>query len=87
MQHEEITPEQCRAGRALIDWTQERLAEAAGVGLSTCKDLESGKRTPRRISMRALRKALEDAGVEFLGDGAQSEGGGPGVRLQPQTRK
>jgi hypothetical protein len=68
--------------QSFLDWTQERLAEAAAVGLSTCKDFEAGRLTPRQLGMRALRKTLEDAGVEFLGDSEQAAAGGPSVRLR-----
>ncbi|QZO02466.1 helix-turn-helix domain-containing protein [Chenggangzhangella methanolivorans] len=38
--------EQCRAARALLDWTQEELANAANLSLSTVRDFEKGRRTP-----------------------------------------
>ena len=59
---------QCRAARALLDWTQDQLAEAAGVGVSTVKLFEAGKRQPMRQNLEAMRRALEGAGVRFIGD-------------------
>ncbi|WP_315855070.1 helix-turn-helix transcriptional regulator [Chenggangzhangella methanolivorans] len=41
-----ISMEQCRAARALLDWTQEELANAANLSLSTVRDFEKGRRTP-----------------------------------------
>ncbi|NJL50680.1 MAG: helix-turn-helix transcriptional regulator [Blastochloris sp.] len=73
-----MTPAQCRAARALIDWTQPRLAEAARVGLSTVVDFERDRRIVSAEPREALRRALEEAGVEFIAE----NGGGPGVRLK-----
>ena len=39
----EMTPAQCRAGRALLDMSQTQLAELANLGLSTVVDFESEK--------------------------------------------
>lgn len=61
-------PEQCRAARALLDWSQSQLALAAGVGVSTVKLFEKGTRQPMRQNLEAMRRALEQAGVDFLGD-------------------
>lgn len=67
---------QCRAARALLDWTQPRLAEAAGVGLSTIVDFEKGRRVVSDEAVGKLATALEAVGVEFLNDGQPG-----GVRL------
>lgn len=73
-----LLPNQTRAARGLLDWTQGQLAEKAFVSLSTVKDFEAGRRTPTPASMAAIRSALEAAGVEFIAE----NGGGPGVRLR-----
>ncbi len=73
-----LTAAQLRAGRALLDWPQQRLAEAAEVGISTVRDFEAGRRNPYPASMSAMRRAMEAAGVEFIPE----NGGGPGVRLR-----
>ena len=72
-----LTPQQSRAGRGLLDWSQERLAQAAGVSLSTVRDFEKGRRTPIPNNLSAIRAALEAAGVQFIAE----NGGGAGVRL------
>jgi transcriptional regulator with XRE-family HTH domain len=67
-----MTPLQCRAGRAVLDWTQPQLASAAKVSLSTVIDYERSRRVVSRKAERAIRLALENAGVVFLnGDGVK----------------
>jgi predicted transcriptional regulator len=73
-----ITPAQCRAARGLIDWNQTELAQSAGVGLVTIRQLEAGVHEPRRATADVVRRALEAAGVEFI----DKNGGGAGVRLR-----
>jgi transcriptional regulator with XRE-family HTH domain len=72
---------QVRAARALIGWSQAKLAEKVGVPVSTINELEAG--APGRVVNEAaadkIRAALEAAGVIFL---PKEEGaGGIGVRL------
>ena len=77
-----ITPSQIRAARALMDWSQEQLAERASVGLSTIRDYEKERRGGDAAGAKLIRQALEDHGVVFLA----SEGDlGPGVRLVANT--
>jgi transcriptional regulator with XRE-family HTH domain len=76
-----VTPAQCRAARALLDWTQNDLAMAAQVGVVTLRQYEKGASQPRRAILAALSRALEEAGVRFI-----DRGGGPGVRLVEDGR-
>lgn len=69
----------CRAGRGMLNWTAEDLAAAAGLGLSTVWRYEGGA-SVRQSSVDAMRKALEDAGLEFIRIGGKSTKGGAGVR-------
>lgn len=78
-----LTPAQSRAGRALIEWSQEELAAASHLGLSTIRDFEKGRRVPTHNNLSAVRRALESAGVEFIGE----NGGGAGVRLRRNPSK
>jgi transcriptional regulator with XRE-family HTH domain len=71
-----LTPSQCRAGRALIDWSQQQLADASLVGNATIRNFESGRSGPQQSTLAALQRALEAAGVVFL-----DENGG-GVKLR-----
>ena len=68
-----MSPEQCRAARNWIEWSQDELAKAAGVGLSTVRDYEKGKRTPIGNNLAAIQRALEGMGISFSENGI----GGP----------
>jgi len=72
-----ITPAQCRAGRGLLDWTQQKLADQARVGVVTIRQLEAGTATPRRATLEVIQRAFERAGVELI-----SADGGLGVLLR-----
>ena len=75
-----LTSEQLRAARALLRWEQKDLAEASAVSLPTIKRLEAkpGPLGAYAMTVNALRRALEEAGIEFIPE----NGGGPGVRLR-----
>jgi transcriptional regulator with XRE-family HTH domain len=78
-----VIPAQCRAARALLDWTQDDLARSAEVGEVTLRQFERGATEPRRAILKALQGALEQAGVKFI---EANKGGGPGVRLREGGR-
>jgi len=75
-----ITAAQIRAGRALVRWTQEELAEAANISVPTLKRWEGSEGVPAAEpnNLAAARRALEKAGVVFIDE----NGGGAGVRLK-----
>jgi hypothetical protein len=62
----------------LLGWSQDELAKAARVGLSTVRELESLKRPGDTKAAADVRRALENEGVQFLPSGLD---GGPGVRI------
>jgi transcriptional regulator with XRE-family HTH domain len=76
-----MSPEQCRAARGWLAWTQQELAKRAGVGLSTVRDFEKGERTPIANNFAAIRRAIESAGIEFTDE----DGKPAGIRLRPST--
>jgi ribosome-binding protein aMBF1 (putative translation factor) len=61
-----MAPEQCRAARAWLNWSQGELAEKASVGLSTVKSFEGGLRTPIANNLTAMQRALETGGIEMV---------------------
>lgn len=76
-----ITPSQCRAARALLDWTQPDLVEATGLSAVTIRAFEKGG-AMRESNKTLLLLAFEKAGVQFIPE----NGGGAGVRLaRPST--
>lgn len=81
-----IEPEQLRAARSLLGWNQTKLADAAGLALTTIKRMEGADGTSRANAgnVWSVLKTLESAGIIFI----DSNGGGPGVRLRnPIERK
>lgn len=67
-----------RAARVLLGWSQADLAEKAGLARNSVVRLEDGTTDPRRSTLVAIQKVLEEGGVEFL----PKEGGkGQGLRL------
>jgi DNA-binding transcriptional regulator YiaG len=61
-----MTPEQSRAARGWLDWTQDDLAKAASVSLSTVRDFEKGRRVPIGNNLSAMKAALEAKGIGFV---------------------
>lgn len=76
-----LTPSQIRAGRALLGWSQQELADTAEVGLTTVRDYENERRAGHVGGLKAIREALLNAGVVFL-PGEPMGDLGPGVRLR-----
>jgi transcriptional regulator with XRE-family HTH domain len=75
-----ILPEQCRAARALLDWSQQDLARRAKVARKTVADFELRQVTPYARTLRDVVEAFESAGISFLA--AEENVAGPGVRLR-----
>ena len=66
-----MTPAQCRAARSLVKWTQDDLAAKAEVSVITIRNFEGEKSEPRRLTLSAMQRALEAAGIEFIPGGAR----------------
>jgi hypothetical protein len=73
-----LTASQCRAGRALIEWSQAQLSQSAAIDVQTVVDFEKRFRAPDETTRRRLRATLEAAGVVFIAE----NGGGAGARLK-----
>ena len=75
-----INSEQLRAARQLVRLTAEDLAKASGVGVATIRrfELMTGVPSGNARTVEALQKALEKAGIEFIGSPDER----PGVRLK-----
>jgi transcriptional regulator with XRE-family HTH domain len=75
-----VSIKQIKAARALLGWSQEQLADMAGISVPTVKRLEAadGILGGRPDTAQKLQEALEAAGIQFI----KENGGGPGVRLR-----
>jgi predicted transcriptional regulator len=78
-----ITSGQMRAARALLGIDQRQLAELAGLSVPTIQRMEASDGTVRSNveSLVKVVDALSRAGIELIAEGAISQGGGRGVRL------
>jgi predicted transcriptional regulator len=79
------TIRQIKAARALLGWSQSDLARRSGISEPTIARLESvdGKLGGREETVRKIRAALENGGIEFI----HENGGGLGVRLRKRQQK
>ena len=75
---------QIRAARAILGWSQGKLARAAGIGLATLQRIEQNEGVVRGnfSTILKIQKVLEQAGIKFSDD----EAGEIGVSLQKDTR-
>jgi transcriptional regulator with XRE-family HTH domain len=76
-----FTRAQCRAARALLNWSQEDLVVRAKITKKTIADFERGATRPRTQTLAQLVSAFETAGIEFL------NGDRPGVRFRRKSRR
>jgi transcriptional regulator with XRE-family HTH domain len=84
MELKPLTSAQIRAARALIRWSAEDLANETALSVTTIRraELRDSETSLTSANDRAIRQALERAGVEFIDE----NGGGPGVRLRNRQR-
>ncbi len=73
-----------KAARAPLGIDQKQLAELAGLSVPTIQRMEASEGTVRGVveSLTRVVEALSRAGVDLIGEGAASTGGGRGVRLK-----
>ena len=79
-----ITSAQLRAARALLGLDQRQLADLSDLSVPTIQRMEASDGVIRGTvdSLTKLVGALDQAGIELIGEGAASPGGGRGVRLR-----
>ena len=73
-----ITGAQCRAARALVEWTRDKLASNSNVDALVIEEFERKIDLPADDVRNALQAVLEGAGAVFI----EENGGGVGVRLK-----
>jgi len=79
-----MTAAQLRAARALLGIDQKTLAALSGVSLATVQRMEKSDGNVRGVvdSLTKVVEALNQAGIELIGENMRSEGTGRGVRLK-----
>ena len=79
-----LTSAQIRAARALLRWSAEDLAHHSAVGVTTIRraELTEFETSMTKANDFAVRRALENAGIEFIDE----NGGGAGVRLRRASK-
>lgn len=79
-----VTAAQIRAARALLGVDQRELAQRCGLSLPTIQRMEASDGLVRGNvdSLTKVIEALAASGIELIGAGATSSGGGRGVRLK-----
>jgi len=63
-----LVPQQISAAMALAKLTQEELATLAGIGRPTLNKILNDEAVPKDETMRRIRSALEEKGIEFIGN-------------------
>ena len=63
-----ITAPQIRAARAMVGLSQVELANRAGLSKTGLANIEAGNADPRASTLSAIQRALEEAGVRFIGE-------------------
>jgi transcriptional regulator with XRE-family HTH domain len=84
-----ITAAQLRAARALLGVDQLTLAKRSSLSLPTIQRMETSDGLVRGNvdSLVKVIQALEDMGVELIGEGGASTVGGRGVRLREREKR
>ena len=79
-----ISVAQIKAARAMLGWSTQVLAEAAGVSVATIKKYEQQTGIPRANAriLDSIVRSLNAAGVQFTGDPLSN----PGVTLNLEKR-
>ncbi|MDX8437651.1 helix-turn-helix transcriptional regulator [Mesorhizobium abyssinicae] len=60
-----LTAEQSRAARGLLNWSRVRLGAKSNLSEDTIREFENGGRIPGPSNLIRIRQALEAAGVVF----------------------
>jgi transcriptional regulator with XRE-family HTH domain len=65
--------EKLRAARALLDWKQDQLAEAADVSVASIRKIELGENSPTDRTQAKILRVLEKQGISFTSKGIEKE--------------
>lgn len=73
-----LTAAQCRAARALLDWSRPHLSKTCAIDEEILRHFELKLNEPQEEIKRRVRFTFEEAGIVFIPE----NGGGAGVRLK-----
>ncbi len=73
-----VTGRQIRAARALLGWSQYKLADESGMSVTPIARFERGVVDTKIGTLKVLMQTLENAGIEFVSE----KGGRMGVLLK-----
>jgi transcriptional regulator with XRE-family HTH domain len=62
-----ITTAQMRGARGLLNWSQSELSKRTGISTTSIGNIEAGNTQPREATMKLIRQAFENSGIEFIG--------------------
>ncbi len=70
----DISVDQLRAARSLLNWSQAELSKKSGYALATINNIERGQYQAHSATLDNIIQTFEEAGIQFID--------GPGVRIQ-----
>ncbi len=73
----ELEPEQVKAARAMLGWSQEELASRIAVKRQALNNYENGLSVLKNETLRRCRTVIQEAGITFIA----TEAGAVGVLL------
>lgn len=62
-----ITTAQMRGARGLLNWSQSELSRRTSISTTSIGNIEAGNTQPRETTLRLIRQAFENSGIEFIG--------------------
>ncbi len=67
---------QLKAARNMLGWSAAELAKRSNLGVTTIRryELQVGIPTTTTANLITIKKTLEDAGIEFIGDPLKNPG-------------
>ncbi len=66
-----ITIEQIKAARALLGWSQSKLADHASLSQTGIARIENGTNQPNTKTLEKIQTAFDDNGIEFIENGVK----------------
>lgn len=62
-----ITTAQMRGARGLLNWSQSELSKRTSISTTSIGNIEAGNTQARESTLKIIRNAFENAGIEFIG--------------------